>query len=379
MSALDVVLSAVKPGPVLLRRFSDSLGTSDDPGGNAAEEALHVPGGNGQTQSARGHMSRGEYMHGRKIPQACWLASRLEMMIPGLSEMSRPPTVASSKSFALHILDVGGGRGDLALSLAARFPSAVVTVVDSNASSLAAGETAAAARGLGSRMSFVCQDFADFAASHEPAASPGEGRSDAANNAAVANSFGPVRCLVALHCCGGLSDRALAFAAQVACPFLVVPCCFNKWPIAPFPPWKSQYFGHVRLQHLEAQCGAEEASRGSSQQSDADESTEPFIDEATEQLAVMERLAESDARAVSFKAMSVINALRLRATKHALDGNDEQLQLGIEAFPKDFSLRNMVLVGTPQTPFPLGNCDKGVSLGADKAFQVTGDMDVCLF
>jgi len=365
MDAMEAV-SAVTTEfcPLKLRRFPtvalakdggalySSCDSSDQDGGGSS--TLHVPGGDSKAQSARGHMTRGEYLHGRKHPQISWLGSRLEMMLPGLCEEPRSLSTTSSTteecasgrsaSPLWHILDVGGGRGDLALSLATRFPFAALTVIDTNPSSLAAGESAAEALGLRSRLSFVRQDFAEFAASADGHTTP-------------LGPFGPVRCLVALHCCGGLSDQALAFAARAKCPFLVVPCCFNKFPILPYPAWKGQHLEVVKelrvlkkasTLHLDA-LGAAEPLLDCRRDDDDDYSGGDDCDVATKQLLILERLAESDARPVSFKAMGLINTLRLKATQVALGGNDAQLKLGLEAFPKEYSLRNMVLVGAPCT------------------------------
>ena len=58
--------------------------------------------------SARGPLSRAEYLHGKKRPQILWVLQRVALW-------DRPPR---------HILDLGGGRGDLALALAQRHPYA---------------------------------------------------------------------------------------------------------------------------------------------------------------------------------------------------------------------------------------------------------------
>ena len=62
---------------------------------------------------------------------------------------------------ALSILDVGGGRGDLALCVAAAMPAASVTVLDTNLASLADGAARAAKARLGN-IEFVCADAASL-------------------------------------------------------------------------------------------------------------------------------------------------------------------------------------------------------------------------
>lgn len=141
--------------------------------------------------SGRGPLSRAEYAHGKKAPQIAWVVARL-------AAWGRPVG---------RVLDVGGGRGDLAVAIARRFPGAAVTSVDRTAASVAAGEAARDARGL-SNLRFV---VADLAAPDDVAA---------------------LECdvVVALHACGGLTDLALAVARSKGAACLVVPCCFRSHP-----------------------------------------------------------------------------------------------------------------------------------------------------
>ena len=73
-------------------------------------EGEQLAGGGGSLPSARGPLSRAEYLHGKKRPQIGWVLQRLARWDP-------PPR---------HILDLGGGRGDLALALAQRHPCATL-------------------------------------------------------------------------------------------------------------------------------------------------------------------------------------------------------------------------------------------------------------
>ncbi|CAE7479327.1 hda-6 [Symbiodinium sp. CCMP2456] len=140
--------------------------------------------------SARGPQTRGEYFHGRKWPQVRWILRRLSALR------------AQGQVFR-HILDVGGGRGDLAINMAAHL-GVKVTVVDMNASSLKAGQSAAERAGVD--VTFLCMDFRD----------------------------------VYKQACGGLSDAALGFAACRQIAFLVCPCCHLKHTaLEPADGWAS--------------------------------------------------------------------------------------------------------------------------------------------
>ena len=68
--------------------------------------------------SSRGPLTRGEYFHGRKAPQVRWLVNRLKLW-----RDNQTHDVAT-----WHVVDVGGGRGDLSLAIAEVFPDAFVTV-----------------------------------------------------------------------------------------------------------------------------------------------------------------------------------------------------------------------------------------------------------
>lgn len=320
-------------------------------------------------------------------------------------------------------------------------------VVDCNAPSLLSGQAAAAARGLAGRMRFVCGDFQTFAAGQKDnaaaarnnaprlldpsgqhqmsshaaissestalaatlaAACSGEAAVESgapaqlataaaaalapaaagASVAARAFSFdnGPwarVDVVVALHACGSLTDHALAFAATHRAPFLVVPCCFHKRPVADGAAWQHEH--RARRRFLAATGAANtsclappandnavakaEANSDSTAQPHAAQAAAEAADDAADAAHVestVVRLAESDARAVSFRAMAAIGTLRLRACLRAAQINDGPcaqqfgeapgrtgagsefegpLQLSLEAFPQTFSLRNLVLVG----------------------------------
>eukprot|EP00934_Nitzschia_sp_Nitz4_P001074 Nitzschia sp. Nitz4//scaffold2_size372955//332373//333647//NITZ4_000471-RA/size372955-processed-gene-0.457-mRNA-1//1//CDS//3329546922//1074//frame0 len=145
--------------------------------------------------SGRHKLTRLEYLESKKHPQITWMQKRL-------NHFPRQPIQ--------HIVDVGGGRGDLAIALAVAFPATKVTVVDLNQKSLDAGRRFADQCGVADRMDWVCEDFVSYVIESSGEAHP------------------PVDMVVALHACGNLSDLALDFAVQKNASFLISPCCYSK-------------------------------------------------------------------------------------------------------------------------------------------------------
>jgi Methyltransferase domain len=141
--------------------------------------------------SAHHKLTRQEYLESKKHPQVAWFLQRLRKF-----------------SKIRHILDVGGGRGDLAITLASGLgPETRVTVIDMNESSLEAGRRFAAQCGVGDRMNWVCDDFVSYSERNEST---------------------DVDMVVALHACGYLSDLALEYAVRQKASFVICPCCYSK-------------------------------------------------------------------------------------------------------------------------------------------------------
>lgn len=111
------------------------------------------------------------------------------------------------------VIDIGGGRGDLAINLARLLPSVSVHVVEVNTPSLVDAEKAANRLGpsVASRCSFREEDVTELFS----APSLGTGTQNVV--------------LVGLHACGGLTDAILALARRYHVAFLCCPCCFLKF------------------------------------------------------------------------------------------------------------------------------------------------------
>lgn len=287
-------------------------------------------------------------MHGRKQPQIRWLVQKMRTM----------------GSFT-HVLDIGGGRGDLAVLIALSFPHAQVTVIDANMSSLQQGRAYAKTMGdsVYGRIRFVCgrltpgfqiQDGTlltdDDQLDHQTMDTCDTGGNSNVPTAAATASIAavvetPVDFVVALHACGGLSDLALHYAAEHGFKFLVCPCCYLKTPY--FPPATQSVDGVVL-------CGGTGGAQcpGAALSPTTGDVQEPAVAEKM----VLLRLAESDNRDCSYRAGVVVNSQRLNrlhaivnSTAHAYsDGNgcldsDVKWQLGLDSFPMQYSLRNLVL------------------------------------
>lgn len=259
----------------------------------------------------RGPGSRADYLHGKKRPQVEWMLTKICAIVEDCTstmhsqareQLSTPMAEGSEACQSvsvreetprrrLQIVDVGGGRGDLALCVAQALPYCDVTVIDTNAKSVADGAARAAVTGL-QNIRFICDD------------------------AAQAGLRAPPDLLIGLHACGGLTDLILQLATTprlkhtsadgddsgVAFPsFVVVPCCFNKHP---------ELVSH--------DCDWAEAA------STSDGATRLLPDE----VAFLQRLAESSDRSASRRAMWTINSLRLEAVRRKRNGSsrDEECE-----------------------------------------------------
>ena len=209
-------------------------------------------------------MRREKYSHGKKEPQVRWYVHRLRQLIRayslgaeapfpygegppsaegGAGEKQGPaecatapvggPVKPAEPSAAEEekdgdssedgegwvVVDIGGGRGDLAINLARLLPRLRVHMMDIHTPSLRDAEKAAAKFGpaVHSRCSFRVQDVTQLFSA--PSLLPPHIVHRESNGKIV---------LVGLHCCGGLTDAILALARRHRVAFLCCPCCFLK-------------------------------------------------------------------------------------------------------------------------------------------------------
>jgi hypothetical protein len=250
-------------------------------------------------QSAAIH-SRGEYIDMKKAPQ---LRAVLAVLGPELIRLCR---VLPHRRPV--VCDIGGGRGDLAIAVAALFPNVSVCVLDANEVSLAVGAGRAAAAGLAN-------------ASFHPVAL--QGAADDVNLVAVSKVVGgPVDVFIGLHACGGLSDAILALAASSCAAFVCVPCCYGKHPgLCGAVPW---------WRVLPCSAGSEAARF------------------TADDAHVLCCLAECTDRDTAYRAAVAISCLRLAAYERSMPAGSHHgaLGLSLRAFDESASLRNLVLIGS---------------------------------
>ncbi|KAL3799549.1 hypothetical protein HJC23_008676 [Cyclotella cryptica] len=229
----------------------------------------NLPDGADGALSHHHKLTRSEYLEHKKNHQTAWFVERMRRF----------------KSTPRLVLDVGGGRGDLAVQIAREFQETKILAVDCNATSIEAGKMYAKRCCVEDRIEFVKMNFSEYVEEYE----------------ASAKQDYEIDCIVALHACGDLSDMALSFARSIRCEnLIVVPCCYPKRYLAPFIPYWHSY------------CKEEE------------------VDSLT-------RLVELDDHPeVSRRAMVVINSMRRSAF-----GNHVML----EYFDSKISKRNIAIVG----------------------------------
>jgi hypothetical protein len=236
------------------------------------QSIVNLPDGSSDLVSAHGKLTRKEYLETKKNNQTQWFVERIR----NFHNRDKVP---------LRFLDVGGGRGDLAVRIAMNFPNAHLIVVDCNESSIAAGREYATKCNVENRIEFIHQDFSNYCAQYD--ANDGTDRVDV---------------VVALHACGDLSDMALSFAQKNECDFVICPCCYPKRYLAPFTPW------------WHSLCTADEV----------------------DSLSRMVELDNESRNDESRRAMLVINSMRLRAFEEGC--------VKMEEFSNKISKRNIVLV-----------------------------------
>ena len=164
----------------------------------------------------------------RKRPQLQWMLERLDELLPCGEERT--------------VLDVGGGKGDLAVWLGHERPQWHTVAVDVHAPSVAQGRDALRKAGLQERARIEVCDATSLlpplnsqldneravVTDAGPAGNTSAG--PAGGNSAGSALVGSFDAVVGLHCCGGLSETALAIALQHRVPFCICTCCFCSHP-----------------------------------------------------------------------------------------------------------------------------------------------------
>ena len=288
----------------LMRLDEDSLG------------ALHPDHGMPEGMEAEDRTLRARYLREKKLPQLRW------MLQQAFEVLSARASAVGGRRLG-RVLDVGCGKADLALLLAAQMPRLDILCADTNSSALAFARRRAAAAGL-QNVSFFHGDASQLAPHPDPQLAPHpdpqalahrDGRSASAEACCACTDDGDgngdgagpvVDLLIGLHACGGLSDVALSIAARHGASALVCCCCYNK---------------HRAL--CTAECwGVEEAEK-----------------------TVLCRMADSCDRGIAEPARQVVGCLRLAAFRRACKA---PASLAIRTFPEAYSAQNVVLVAHTQ-------------------------------
>ncbi|KAL7521528.1 hypothetical protein ACHAWX_006201 [Stephanocyclus meneghinianus] len=229
----------------------------------------NLPDGADAAISHHHRLTRSEYLEKKKNNQTAWIVERMRRF----------------ESTPRWVVDVGGGRGDLAVQIALELEGTRIIAVDCNATSIEAGKLYAKRCSVVERIEFVNMNFSQYIEEYQVST----------------NREYEIDCIVSLHACGDLSDMALSFARSIRCDkFIIVPCCYPKRYLVPFIPYWHSY------------C------------------REAEVDSLT-------RLVELDDHPeVSRRAMVVINSMR----RSAFGGN-----VMLEYFDSKISKRNIAIVG----------------------------------
>lgn len=292
---------------------------------------------------------RVKYIEERKKPQIQCMLALIQRTLTKLTTVHKTKTDAH-RTQTLQLVDVGGGRGDLAMAVAAYFAnhdddhdqdesssnpdkSAHITVIDINPTSLEAGKDRAAAAGLSSYMSFVLCDLSD---------------SQQIQDLTSTRTFDLV---FGLHCCGGLAEAAVELALTSQASFCVSTCCFRS---------------NEKLASLS--CLSEEILSLSSKHDDDTTHTTTTLQEKEQQIHqhrqdrnLVTCLATMDHGQGQHCAIRAINAMRLVAAEERVRvyqntgeknnknnvnaGSTVLLQTWQESFPMQYSIQNRVMVG----------------------------------
>jgi hypothetical protein len=254
---------------------------------------------------------RQRYIDERKRPQIECMVRLIHQLVDRVTEEDS----SEGKKKMYYLADIGGGRGYLAIALAAYFANTPhydvhITVIDHNESSLAAGRLAAAAANLTTAMSFQLCNV-----------------SDVAHMARLHQEHNIFDVVYGLHCCGGLAEAAVEIAIAYRAAFCVSTCCFRS---------NSELASLTRLATKLVQSTT--------------------VAQHEEDCSLVSTLATRVGGRGQHRAIRAYNAMRLVAAEKAIDsriekeyqcpGDRRRLQTFQEVFPVEFSAQNRVLMGT---------------------------------
>ncbi|KAJ1562105.1 hypothetical protein HK096_002005, partial [Nowakowskiella sp. JEL0078] len=252
------------------------------------------------------------YLRSKKLPQINWMKHQVSDIITSSTNVNYP----NSENC---IIDVGGGRGDLALALALSLPNFSIVVIDVNSKSLDAGKSAASLQGV------VNIDFLE-----------GDIR-DTGLRKRIFNEFKP-KLIVGLHACGGLTDCLLDLAINTNASFVVCTCCFKSQPdLYAFAhnSWKTE-LGQGKVTELFTGRNLNDMNSVESQN----------VVNGFEELQAS-ALANGHFE-LSRRAATVLNSARIFTIQKLWEkkyGTSIPLRVHLASFPSKYSACNQVLIG----------------------------------
>lgn len=275
---------------------------------------------------------RKRYLAEKKRPQVAAMIKTIQQLV---CSMHKDP-----RSDALIFVDVGGGRGDLALAVVEHFPRCSMVMVDVNAAALQSAQIEAEQRGVAERITFLNVPWGTTV----PA--------DVSEAVAALQTQGVPVVVIGLHACGGLSDALLQACGAHGWSFCCCPCCFasNK----KLRDWKPTNADHADsswavANALLTELGALAESVRTVHQSDAmhlvnaircqlcvtcsRESVDGLPPGLNNLLALAQRLGLVAGEHVTAPA----------EPEHAPSAHDWDIR--IVEFPRDWSGRNMIIAG----------------------------------
>jgi hypothetical protein len=278
------------------------------------------------------------YAEERKRPQ---IQRMLELIrrLTGFSDEGierKNESCAQDVPSELHLLDIGGGRGDLANAVTAFFAQpeiqkhvcAHVTVIDINQPSLEAGKARAEASDLQSYMSFVYCDL---------------GEKDEVEK--LLSERRKVDLVFGLHCCGGLAEAAVELAVASRAAFCVSTCCFRSNQHLASLTRLSENIVLSRTDHESDQNNASLENQHDLQ------SILSRQKQDRERVSTLAVLAGAQGQ---HRAIRAYNAMRLIAVEQRFNEihnsstscGSVSMRTWQESFPIEFSVQNRIMVGT---------------------------------
>lgn len=278
----------------------------------------------------------------RKKPQLQWMLHQIDELIR---------VSCKEKNRKVVVLDIGGGRGDLAVWLGKKRPHIKTIAIDIHPPSVKGGQDAIASAGVSHSANVLLCDASDLIS-----------KDNEIRNKAK-NLVGNFDLLVGLHCCGGLSETAMVVALEFNVPFCICTCCFCSHPklcrLLPVvgKDWerlsasseielarqcnKSKKVTHIdkskeTRKNLLRACERE----GARASDDATNGGRLASEGRWEEILPIDCTPQTS-------AMAAVNVMRLNAFSRLANEKGRQYETSILSFDASLSSRNMVLVGTP--------------------------------